>query len=195
MVNYGYDRFMFSIGFDEFERVLSDAGSYTAAGEAHGSLCGALAAMANYRLEDWIGELLPGGRETAESSADVFALVFTETSRSLAGLAMGFEPLLPDDDAPLSGRASSLGGWCQGFLYGIGAGKLASVEELPGELPEIIRDFTEISRAAVDEKDSLETNEQAYTELVEFVRVSAQLVFDELVPLRQDMLSRLEALH
>jgi uncharacterized protein YgfB (UPF0149 family) len=195
MVNYGYDSFMFSVGFDEFERVLSDSGSHTAAGEAHGSLCGALCAMATYRLDDWMGELLPSGRETAESPVEVFEMLFSETSRSLAGLAMEFEPLLPDDDASLSVRATALGGWCQGFLYGIGAGKLASVEELPGELPEIIRDFTEISRAAVDDRDSVETNEQAYTELVEFVRVSAQLVFDELAPLRQDILSRLEALH
>lgn len=186
---------MFSVSFAEFERVLSDDGSYTAAGEAHGSLCGALCAMAVYRVQDWVGELLPNGPSTAESSAEVFALLFNETSQALSGLGMEFLPLLPDDDAPLSERAAALGGWCQGFLYGIGAGKLASVAELPGELPEIIRDFTEISRAAVDDKDSAETNEQAYVELVEFVRVSAQLVFDELAPLREDALARLEALH
>lgn len=186
---------MFSIGFDEFERVLSDAGSYTAAGEAHGTLCGALCAMAVYRLEDWVGELLPNGREADDAPADVFRLIFEESAQALGGRGMEFSPLLPDDDAPLSVRATSLGGWCQGFLYGIGAGKLASVTELPGDLPEVIRDFTEISRAAVDDNDSAETNEQAYVELVEFVRVSAQLVFDELAPLRDDALSRLEALH
>lgn len=186
---------MFSVGFAEFERVLSDGSSYTAAGEAHGSLCGALCAMAVYRVQDWVGELLPNGPDAAESATAVFDLLFNETSQALGGQGMEFSPLLPDDDAPLSERATSLGGWCQGFLYGIGAGKLASVAELPGELPEIIRDFTEISRAAVDEGDSAETNEQAYVELVEFVRVSAQLVFDELAPLREDALVRLEALH
>jgi uncharacterized protein YgfB (UPF0149 family) len=186
---------MFSVGFAEFERVLSDGGSYTAAGEAHGSLCGALCAMAIYRVQDWVGELLPNGPQAAESSAEVFDLLFSETAQALGGLGMEFSPLLPDDDAPLSERAASLGGWCQGFLYGIGAGKLASITELPGELPEIIRDFTEISRAAVDDGDPDETNEQAYVELVEFVRVSAQLVFDELAPMREDALARLEALH
>jgi uncharacterized protein YgfB (UPF0149 family) len=196
--------FMFSVGFEEFERVLSEAGSFTAAGEAHGTLCGALCAMAAYRVEDWVGELLPGGRDTSDSSLtsddnhlpdSVFDLLFTETAQALNGQLMEFEPLLPDDDSPIDGRATALGEWCQGFLYGLGAGRLASVEELPGDLPDVVRDFTEISRAAVDEKESLETNEQAYAELVEFVRVSAQLVFDELVPLRREVLERIEALH
>src|SRR5258705_12555250 len=141
-----------------------------------------------YRVQDRVGELLPNGPDAAESDTEVFDLLFNETSQALGGQGMEFSPLLPDDDAPLAERATSLGGWCQGFLYGIGAGKLASVAELPGDLPEVIRDFTEISRAAVDDADSAETNEQAYVELVEFVRVSAQLVFDELAPLREDAL-------
>jgi uncharacterized protein YgfB (UPF0149 family) len=186
---------MFSVGFSEFERALTEAGSFTAAGEAHGTLCGALCAMAAYRLEDWVGELLPEGRNPVASPDDVLEVVYTETAQSLAGQSMEFTPLLPDDDTSIASRATALGEWCQGFLYGLGAGRLASVEELPGELPDVIRDFTEISRASADEQESPETNEQAYAELVEFVRVSAQLVFDELVALRHDVLARIEALH
>jgi len=186
---------MYTIGFEEFERVLAESGSFNSAGEAHGTLCGALCAMAAYRLEDWLGELLPNGGRSAESADPVFEQVYSETMQALNGQTFEFEPLLPDDDAPIAKRASALGAWCQGFLYGLGAGRLASLEELPGDLAEIVRDFTEISRAAVDEQDSLETNEQAYAELTEFVRVSTQLVFDELDPLRGEALARLEALH
>ena len=186
---------MFSVGFDEFERVLSGSGSHTAAGEAHGTLCGALCTMASYRIEDWVGELLPSGHGQAGAVDELFELLYTESAQALAGQGMDFMPLLPDDDAPIAGRASALGEWCQGFLYGLGAGRIASAEELPNDLREIVRDLTEVSRASADDKDSAETNEQAYAELVEFVRVSAQLVFDELAPLRQDVLSRLEALH
>ena len=50
---------------------------------------------------------------------------------------------------------------------------------------EIVRDFTEISRASGDEAEADESNEQAYAELVEFIRVAAQVVFEELLPLRQ----------
>ena len=186
---------MFSVGFEEFERVLAESGSFTTAAEGHGMLCGALCAMTAYRLEDWVGELLTDGRRAPAEPDPVFELLYTETAQALAGQAMEFAPLLPDDDAPIAKRASSLGEWCQGFLYGIGAGRMASLEQLPGDLAEIVRDLTEISRAAVDEQDSLETNEQAYVELVEFVRVSTQLVFDELSPLREEVLARIEALH
>jgi uncharacterized protein YgfB (UPF0149 family) len=37
----------------------------------------------------------------------------------------------------------------------------------------------------VDPDESEEENEQAYAELVEFVRVGVQLLFDELAPYRQ----------
>ena len=48
-----------------------------------------------------------------------------------------------------------------------------------------MRDLTEITRAGVDASDSAEANESALAELVEFVRVGVQLVFDELEPLRE----------
>ncbi len=162
---------MFSIGYEEFERVLSDSGSFTAAGEAHGTLCGALCAMATYRIEDWVGELLPENRNPDDAIDPLFELVYTETYQAISGQGMEFAPLLPDDDAPIAARATALGEWCQGFLYGLGAGRIASAQELPNDLREIVRDLTEISRASADEKDSLETNEQAYAELMEFVRV------------------------
>ena len=41
-----------------------------------------------------------------------------------------------------------------------------------------------ITRAGVDSGQSDESNESAYAELVEFVRVGVQLVFEELEPLR-----------
>ena len=55
---------------------------------------------------------------------------------------------------------------------------------LPGDIGEIVRDLTEITHVAVDSEQTEESNESAYAELVEFVRVGVQLVFDELGPLR-----------
>ena len=51
---------------------------------------------------------------------------------------------------------------------------------LPGEVGEIVRDFVEITRAGVDARQDEESNESAYAELVEFVRVGVQLLFEEL---------------
>ncbi|MBV8975363.1 MAG: UPF0149 family protein, partial [Sinobacteraceae bacterium] len=74
--------------------------------------------------------------------------------------------------------------WCQGFLYGLGAGAITDATVLPGDVGEIVRDLTEISRAGVDASQEAESNEAAYTELVEFVRVGVQLLFEELAALR-----------
>ena len=98
---------------------------------------------------------------------------------------MEFDLLIPDDDRPIEERTQALTAWCSGFLYGLGSNGAADPQRLPGDLGEIVRDLTEITRADVDASDSVEANESALAELVEFVRVGVQLVFDELEPLRE----------
>jgi hypothetical protein len=99
---------------------------------------------------------------------------------------MAFQPLLPGDDASIGDRTSALGEWCQGFLYGLGTGAgLPEASELPGEAAEVVRDMTEITHVDVDPEDDPETNEAAYAELVEFVRVGVQLLYEHLQPLRE----------
>ena len=84
--------------------------------------------------------------------------VFTATATSFGEQGMEFEPLLPDDEEPLNGRANALALWCTGFLYGLGTGQISDLEGLNGEVGEIVRDFTEISRATGDEADADEAN-------------------------------------
>lgn len=174
---------MLSVGFPELEDTLAAAGSATEAAEAHGSLCGALCAASPYPIENWLGELLDDQGANSEQTRRVLESVFAETSQALSGAGMEFVPLLPDDDEPLAGRASALAHWCQGFLYGLSNGRIASFDTLPGEAGEIVRDITEITRASIGAEPT-ETDEQAYAELVEFIRVGVQLLYEELQPLR-----------
>jgi uncharacterized protein YgfB (UPF0149 family) len=183
------------IRFKDFEDILATAGSLADAAEAHGSLCGALCAMSPYRMQDWINEILPDGAALSEESSAMIEKVFTATTTSFGEQGMEFEPLLPDDGQPLNGRANALALWCTGFLYGLGTGHISDLEALGGDVGEIVRDFTEISRASGDEADSDESNEQAYTELVEFIRVAAQVVFEELLPLRRQAYPVQQRLH
>jgi uncharacterized protein len=183
------------IRFKDFEDVLASAGGLADAAEAHGSLCGALCSMSPYRMQDWLNEILPDGAAVSEESAAMIERVFTETATSFGEQGMEFEPLLPDDEQPLNGRANALALWCTGFLYGLGAGHISDLEALNGDVGEIVRDFTEISRATGDDADSDESNEQAYAELVEFIRVAAQVVFEELLPLRRQVYPQQQRLH
>ncbi len=103
-----------------------------------------------------------------------------------------FLPLLPDDDASLTLRTDALAQWAQGFLYGLATGDIGRNPALPGTVKEILGDFAEISRATLstdvdsaDEGVGDEADEEAYVELHEFMRAGAQLVYDELLPLRR----------
>ena len=175
---------MSDIRFKDFEDVLAAAGSHADAAEAHGSLCGALCSTAPYRMQDWVNEILPDDTVLSEESAAVLERVFTATASSFGEQGMEFEPLLPDDEQPLNGRTNALALWCTGFLYGLGTGRIADLQGLSGDVGEIVRDFSEISRATGDEAVEDDSNEHAYAELVEFIRVAAQVVFEELLPMR-----------
>jgi hypothetical protein len=170
--------------YAEIQRVLADERSMTDAAEAHGTLVGALCTMAAYRFEDWLQEILPEGGLQALSSGALRALYFL-TSETLAGQDLEFQPLLPEDRQPLNERTAALAQWCVGFLYGLGSGSLQDLKALPGEVGEVVRDFDEITRVGVDGGETDEQNESAFAELVEFVRVGVQLVFEELEPLRE----------
>jgi hypothetical protein len=169
--------------YAEIQRSLADSHALAEPAEAHGTLAGALCAQVPYRLEDWLAEILPEGRR---SDADpVLQAVYDWTVAALAGRDMDFELVIPEDDRPIRERTQALTLWCTGFLYGLGSNGAADPQRLPGELGEIVRDLTEITHADVDATDSDEANESALAELVEFVRVGVQLVFEELQPLRE----------
>jgi uncharacterized protein YgfB (UPF0149 family) len=179
---------MMQVTFREIARVLEGAGSQVVAAEGHGCLCGALCTSPDYTLERWLDELVAidgeGEGEQERPPDDALRLLFLDTHRALRGDEMEFEPLLPDDDEPLERRATALAQWCQGFLYGFGTGKPMRDEDLRGQVNEILRDVSHIAAAAVDVGAAGEEEEEAYAEVVEYLRVGVQLIHDELTPVR-----------
>ena len=169
--------------YPEIERLLADSRALTDAPEAHGTLAGALCAAADYRFEDWLREIFAEGR-TSHPARERLEALFEDTRRTLTTGEMQFDVLLPGDEVPIDERATALGQWCQGFLYGLGTSSIPDPDALPAEVAEIVRDLTTITQVAVDVRETDEANEQAYTELVEFVRVGAQLLFEELARFR-----------
>ena len=176
---------MLACTYAEFERVLRDARALPEPAEAHGTLTGALCSAGEYSLTDWLREILP---EDSPAQLDVhnsvLESVYGAAVRALVGNEADFQPLLPEDDAPLAERAEALSLWCQGFLYGLGSGAAADPARVSDEAGEIVRDFTEITHVGVEADEENEENETAFTEVVEFVRVGVQLLFVELAPAR-----------
>jgi uncharacterized protein YgfB (UPF0149 family) len=165
--------------YSHIQQLLAQERSLADAAEAHGTLSGSLCAASGYRFEDWMREILPEG-QAAAATAQPLRTLFDATADALLQPDMEFELLLPEDAEPIDVRTAALAQWCQGFLYGLGAGAIGDPRELSGDAGEIVRDFAEITRAGVDAQQGEESNENAYAELVEFVRVGVQLLFEEL---------------
>jgi len=182
------------LNYADIQRALTQSRSLADAAEAHGTLSGALCAAGGYHLDDWLGEILPDGRPSPEAAAWLRAL-FDSTSNALGASDMDFQPLLPADDDGLPARTEALGEWCRGFLYGLGTGPAGNLDGLGEETGEILRDFTAITQVGVDPEDGDESNEEAYAELVEFVRVGVQMIFERLEPLRAPPATERQSLH
>ncbi|HUO96616.1 MAG TPA: UPF0149 family protein [Steroidobacteraceae bacterium] len=178
---------MLTVTFDELESALAASAAPVLAAEAHGALAGALAGDGRFDPESWIDDVLAGeGADPGSLHArNLLETLIEETQAALAGPDMEFAPLLPDDEEPLERRVKALADWCTGYLYGIGSGGVISGESaLPAAVDEVVRDFGEISRAAIDAEESAESNETSYAEIVEYLRAGAQLAFEELAPRR-----------
>ena len=171
--------------YAQIQRLMANAHALAEPAEAHGTLAGALCATGAYRLEDWLAEILPEGLQPDTAALRSLRDVYDETCAALGGTQMQFELLLPDDEAPIGQRTDALTLWCNGFVYGLGTSGAPDPERLPGDAGEIVRDLAQIMAAGVDEREGLEANEAALAELVEFVRVGVQVVFEELGASRQ----------
>lgn len=180
--------------YSDIQQLLLAQRSLADAAEAHGTLAGGLCATAEYRFEDWLREILPEGRAEPAADAELRSL-YAATAGSLVETDMQFEPLLPTDAQPIAARTAALAEWCQGFLYGLGAGSIPDAARLPGEVGEFVRDLAQITRAGVDAEQSEDSNESAYAELVEFVRIGVQLLYEELAPARRAPPARAGAFH
>ncbi|MEZ5500350.1 MAG: UPF0149 family protein [Steroidobacteraceae bacterium] len=165
-------------------KLFDQVHAVTAVAEAHGALAGALCSGADYAIDDWIAEIQPS-LAIDNKLALWLDKIYSGTRNALEGQELALQLLLPADDMPIESRAEALGLWCQGFLYGLGTHGLRDAADMPGEVGEVVRDLTEITHIGVDASEGEERNETAFVELVEFVRVGVQLIFEELADRRR----------
>jgi hypothetical protein len=173
----------------ELAELLNRSGAPLPLAELHGGLCGVICASGREAARSWLDELLDdcgGDMETLSELAGRLEALGNDTWQALSGLAMEFAPLLPDDEAGIDQRAEALALWCHGFLAGLVIGGIdltGSSAPLSQDLSELVHDFAAISQAGPDsqEFEDPDLGDNSLMELVEFVRVGAQFVFEELV--------------
>ena len=173
----------------ELEDALRRCGASWNAGQAHGLLCGRISVSGASGATGWVDVVLsetdPHNALRGECESMLESL-FATTWRQLVDRQSEFELLLPDDEETTTSRADAMAQWCEGFLHGLVSEKHSDAlrERLAAEpLADIIRDMLQITRAAAEE-DETEEEENAYAELVEYLRVAAQLTYEELADFR-----------
>lgn len=146
--------------------------------EIHGILCGMLCLESNLDSEHWLSCIADPMIITAAAREQLREL-FSVTVSQVNDAELSFFPLLPEDEAdvPLSYRTEALGHWCQGFLAGLGLAGLDKEQAFAAEVDEFLRDLVEISKVDPDlDEAEEEQSEQAYTEIVEYVRMGVLLI-------------------
>lgn len=167
---------MFNLSYQDVDDVVVTNGTAVSAAEAHGALTGMLCVdrmMANGR---WLDTLFGDDKDALpEGDRVMLKELGDQTQQLLIEMDFSFELLLPDDDSSLKERAQALSEWCQGFLHVLG--ERAGGHVWAGECSEVLSDLREI--AELDSDADGEVDEEAYVEILEFVRVGVQLIYSE----------------
>ena len=180
-----------TIDHNELDAALRRCGSTWNAGQTHGLLCSRLALAGAEGASRWLAQVLadtdPEITLCTECQAMLEALC-TSTWQQLSERQSDFMLLLPDDDDSAQVRTEAMGQWCEGFLHGL-------VSETHGDelrerlasdpLCDIIKDLLEITRATVGEEADEQATDNAFADLVEYLRVAAQLTYEELAEFRE----------
>lgn len=149
--------------------------------ESHGMLCGFICGGVLDPASAWLNQLVPDAEEgdlLIEEGRRALHALAQRTLGELSSADLPVRLLLPDEDHPLAERAAAVCDWVRGFLYAwgsLGVGLRAGSEEVR----EILRDFTELTRMDLEGLDGLEDaeqNEEALTEVIEFIRVAMLLL-------------------
>jgi yecA family protein len=178
------------VDHDALDEALKRCGASWDAAQTHGLLTGRLAVAGVAAGPDWLMQVLEGTNENNAFRLEcqkMLDTLYQSTFWQLSERLSEFVPLLPDDDSDACDRTAAMAHWSEGFLHGLVSAKHGDElrDRLAAEpLADIIRDMLQITRAEFDDTADEETNEAAYFDLVEYLRVAAQLAYEELSEIR-----------
>ncbi len=163
--------------FSSLQQALSSQKSDLHASELHGRLVGYLCAVKDQASDerrmalysDWLGaapsDVVRKSLETA----------YTNIVDNLGEYSdFDFNLLIPDDEEPISERVLAVSLWCSGFLSGFG--ETGRSLDRGSDVAEAMTDLGRIA-AMSDEVPEGEENEADLVEIVEFVRISALMIY------------------
>lgn len=167
--------------FDELSALLDRHSIASDAAELQGMLTGMLAGGMPMDNKEWLGALADFINQGEALPAEVKRAVqtlFDQTCEQLKASDFALSLCMPDDASPINDRGLALVNWVQGFMLGFGLHQ-ADLTRCSEDVKEALEDFSEIARMD-EEMPENEESEQALFEVMEYVRMSAMLCFNEL---------------
>jgi uncharacterized protein YgfB (UPF0149 family) len=165
----------------QLAELLASAHAGIGPSDLHGSLTGYLCGGGVADARDWLGALeLDGDPDAAQAlPKDLLGRLYEQCAAWLHDPDLAFEPLLPAPETSLARRADALVEWCRGFLGGLGLAGVSRQHGLSSEGAEILRDFGTIAGTRFEYADR-EEDENALSEVIEFIRVGVLLLHAEI---------------
>jgi len=172
-----------SLNYPDCFDAMRRAGLPFSPSEAHaiaiGMLSGGVADVDTHWAAAVYADLEPNDVLAQECRAQL-EQVFEAAGEQVQDEAFGLQLWLPDEDTKGINVSMALRDWAQGFLYGFGLAGEAVARQLSEEGQEALRDFYEIGQLDADEGELDEEEQQALTEIEEYMRVAAMLIYEDM---------------
>lgn len=177
--------------YDELSSLYERIGIDTNAAETHGIVTGLVCSGADRDSMQDALYLIVGSERLSDNLSQAVSQVLVEMYdailRSFNNDNFDYELVLPHDDAGMGERTDAVASWCQGFVLGLLQNEDISVDSLPQDTAEIVRDIMAIAEVEsltemVDDDEQTESEDRSLTEIEQYIRAGAQLVYEELNP-------------
>ncbi len=156
-----------------WQRFLSWLKDPIAAATVHGFMFGVLASGYSAEAAAKLAAAEEPGTGNGEESIIALARVSAE---ELSAGQLTFQLCLPEDTAELVSRVQALIAWVRAFLSGFGSGG-EKLRRLDAPEREMLHDLATIAAGASVDEDGNEQDEQAYSNVVEYVRLAVQNLY------------------
>lgn len=183
----------------EIEQSLTKLGVEMGASECQGLLIGLIIAKGKVSATEVQQALAPSVdsanllvQEAMQQIQQLLGSAETELSDSTCV----FNPLLADDSDDMDEKLDQLSAWSQGFLMGLAQGGIKEYSRLPDEAAEFAEDMVDMAQVnGYELEEDAEANEEAYTELVEYLRTGVLLMNELMHPTQAAPLIEQPTLH
>lgn len=183
----------------QLDQWLTERGAELGAAQLHGSLCAVLSVRGPELGLDWLNLVFDADLQADLGAAerDLLDQFSADSLSALEAGELGFVPVLPDEDLGLERRLIALRDWCDGYVGGLGLAGLddPAAAALSDTAREGLEDLARIARTELTLDDDAEADANAWEEVLEYVRVSVVLLFEELQGLRVQREVRVEGGH